>query len=71
MPRTRLLSFVYRPTPAKASLDVQRRTLRIANNLQVLALLAPAAVEYVESLTDDLRDRAELSARGPLRQRTS
>ena len=57
----RTLPFLSKPTPAKASLAVQHRALRLANHLQVLSLLDPAAVEYLEHLAADLRVRAELA----------
>ena len=64
MARRRLFPFLPKLTPAKAciSVDIRERTHHIANDLQVLCLLDPAAVVYAEHVVADLRARAELTA---------
>ena len=59
------LPFIQKPRPAKAALSprVRHSALRFANHLQVLGVLAPASVEFLEHLAADLRTRAELSVK--------
>jgi len=61
---SRTLPFpIRKPLPAKATLDAQRRSLRVLKDLQVLSRIAPDDVVHLEHYAADLRLRAELAVR--------
>jgi len=63
-----LLPFVVvpKPTPAKATISLERRLVRDA---RILKDLDPSALAFVAHLAADLRERAELSARATIASR--
>ena len=62
----RTLPFVRRPHPAKASLDAQRRTLRVLHHCQVLSRITPGFLVHLEHYAADLRLRAEVRRESPI-----
>ena len=66
--RVNLLSFVLlrKPTPAKATLSLERQ---LARDAKVLRVIDPSGLAWLAHLAADLRVRAELSTRVPVSSR--